>query len=123
MRINSYWFKHPLGLGCIVGIGNHLLPTFPHLNFYGVCSLRLTQRALITWGILMNDYNVVEIGLQILSVALFFGLPYLAKLIWLNTDKIAFILFMFLFWLICTFVTFVSVITVLDYFYLLIDKV
>ena len=71
----------------------------------------------------MNDYNVVEIGLQILSIALFFGLPYLAKLIWYNTDKITFILFMFLFWLICTFVTFVSVITVLDYFYLLVDKI
>ena len=59
---------------------------------------------------IMDTYNVI-LAIQILSVALFFGLPYLAKLIWDNTDKITFILFMFLFWLICSFVAIVSVYT------------
>ena len=58
----------------------------------------------------MDTYNVM-LSIQILSVLLFFGLPYLARLIYLNTDAISFILFIVLFWLICSFVAIVSVYT------------
>ncbi len=58
----------------------------------------------------MDTFNVM-MSIQILSIMLFFGLPYLARLIYLNTDAIAFILFIVLFWLICSFVAIVSVYT------------
>ena len=58
----------------------------------------------------MDTYNVM-MSIQILSILLFFGLPYLARLIYLNTEAISFILFIVLFWLICSFVAIVSVYT------------
>ena len=71
---------------------------------------RRTQRALITWGSIMDTYNVM-LSIQILSVVLFFGLPILARKIWKETDAIGFVLFMVLFWMICSFVAIVSVYT------------
>ena len=59
---------------------------------------------------IMDTYNVM-MSIQLLSILLFFGLPYLARLIYLNTDAISFILFIVLFWLICSFVAIVSVYT------------
>jgi phosphoglycerol transferase MdoB-like AlkP superfamily enzyme len=59
---------------------------------------------------IMDTYNVI-LAIQILSIMLVFGLPYIARQIWLTTDKIAFILFIVLFWLICSFVAIVSVYT------------
>jgi ABC-type multidrug transport system permease subunit len=58
----------------------------------------------------MDTFNVM-MSIQILSIMLFFGLPYLARLIYLNTEAISFILFIILFWLICSFVAIVSVYT------------
>ena len=58
----------------------------------------------------MDTYNVM-LSIQILSVLLFFGLPILARQIWLTMDQISFILFIVLFWLICSFVAIVSVYT------------
>ena len=59
---------------------------------------------------IMNTFDVM-MSIQILSIMLFFGLPYLARLIYLNTDTISFVLFIVLFWLICSFVAIVSVYT------------
>ena len=58
----------------------------------------------------MDTFNVM-LAIQILSIMLFFGLPFMARQIWLTTDQIAFILFIVLFWLICSFVAIVSVYT------------
>ena len=58
----------------------------------------------------MDTFNVM-FAIQILSVLLFFGLPFMARQIWLTTDQITFILFIVLFWLICSFVAIVSVYT------------
>ena len=58
----------------------------------------------------MDTFNVM-LAIQILSIMLFFGLPFMARQIWLTTDQITFILFIVLFWLICSFVAIVSVYT------------
>jgi hypothetical protein len=58
----------------------------------------------------MGTYYVM-LSIQILSILLFFGLPILARQIYLTTDQISFILFIVLFWLICSFVAIVSVYT------------
>jgi hypothetical protein len=58
----------------------------------------------------MDTYYVM-LSIQILSILLFFGLPILARQIYLTTDQISFILFIVLFWLICSFVAIVSVYT------------
>ena len=70
----------------------------------------------------MNDYNVM-LSIQYLSIVLFIGLPFLVRLIWKEYDAIGYVLLMILFWMISSLVAVVSVITWLDYFYLLIDKV
>ena len=59
---------------------------------------------------IMDTFNVM-LAIQILSIMLFFGLPFMARQIWLTTDQITFILFIVLFWLICSFVAIVSVYT------------
>ena len=58
----------------------------------------------------MDTYNVM-LAIQILSVLLFFGLPFMARQIWLTTDHIFFIMMIVLYWLICSFVAIVSVYT------------
>jgi hypothetical protein len=58
----------------------------------------------------MDTYYVM-LSIQILSIMLFFGLPILARQIYLTTDQISFILFIILFWMVCSFVAIVSVYT------------
>ena len=58
----------------------------------------------------MDTYYVM-LSIQILSILLFFGLPILARQIYLTTDQISFILFIILFWMVCSFVAIVSVYT------------
>ena len=58
----------------------------------------------------MDTYYVM-LSIQILSIMLFFGLPIIARQIWLTTDQIFFIMLIVLFWLICSFVAIVSVYT------------
>ncbi len=71
----------------------------------------------------MDYTNTIILGLQILCVVLTISLPYLARLLWHEYDAISFTLFLVLFWMISSLVAGVSVITWLDYFYVLIDKV
>ena len=57
------------------------------------------------------DTLTVMLGIQILSILLFFGMPVIAWQLWLTTDQILFTLFIVLFWLVCSFVAIVSVYT------------
>ena len=57
------------------------------------------------------DTLTVMLGIQILSILLFFGMPAIAWQLWLTTDQILFTLFIVLFWLVCSFVAIVSVYT------------
>ena len=58
----------------------------------------------------MDTYNVM-LSIQILSIVLFIGLPFLVRIIWNEYDAIGFVLFMVLFWMISSFVAIVSVYT------------
>ena len=57
------------------------------------------------------DTNTIILGIQILSIMLFIGLPILARIIWKEYDAIGFTLFIVLFWMISSFVAVVSVYT------------
>tara|TARA_R100000656_G_scaffold120791_1_gene95321 strand:- start:114 stop:383 length:270 start_codon:yes stop_codon:yes gene_type:complete len=77
--------------------------------------IRATGRAFdlpdLTKGEYLMDIYYVMLSIQILSILLFFGLPIIARQIWLTTDQIFFIMLIVLFWLICSFVAIVSVYT------------
>ena len=70
----------------------------------------------------MDYTNTIILGLQILCVVLTISLPYLARLIFYEYSAIPYVLMIVLFWIISSLVACVSVITWLDYFYVLIDK-
>ena len=58
----------------------------------------------------MNDYNVM-VGIQYLSIVLFIGLPFLARLIWKEYSAIPFVLLLVIFWLISSLVAIVTIAT------------
>jgi hypothetical protein len=53
--------------------------------------------------------EAILLSIEILALALFLGLPFLAKIINDTTEKISFVLFLILFWLISGFTSIVAV--------------
>ena len=58
----------------------------------------------------MNDYNVM-LSIQYLSIVLFIGLPFLARLIWKEYSAIPFVLLLVIFWLISSLVAIITIAT------------
>ena len=58
----------------------------------------------------MNDYNVM-LSIQLLSIVLFIGLPFLVWKIWNEYSAIPYVLMMIIFWLISSLVAIITIAT------------